>query len=357
MQLAEQMIQELITERQSKAEQLSSELLVLNKNSDDFKLELENNTLKNEQSKNHLAELAKLNQELKLLQELRARRQHPTPTLHSRVQYVVPLCARSTCLERRVDKGPYKERTDDLRRLTWGIQGVAEATKRSLNKAEITTEEMRKHGPLLLYPGTPLHNHDLIWFFLTKPSILKKQSLTRTLTENEKLIVNFPIENLRVLPLPRDERHTLGQLHCIRKHVPSNATTLVITELYHALRVDRYPWSDNFILHTVDNDFTNPDSRMNIAGELTRVIVYGEKGDISKTPLTFGRELKSAAEKAVAKDEALSAKLGRRVPSTISFKRFLETQKTFDNMLCGFDDTLKDKAKPSHAKRVIASMF
>lgn len=174
------------------------------------------------------------------------------------------------------------DQEDGYNRMRLGIEIAKKVAAKKLDKQEsnLTSEELQKYGPIILFNGGAYDN-----------SLLKD-----ALDKNE--IKDYPKENFYIFTLPEGQANTGTQFKTLyQKHEDSNidlnnAEIAIVTHAYHFPRVYRYfdnkPNFDFFVIHhttpiifLVDRKFEAPGIYNDLKQALLKLPSYIEKGFVS----------------------------------------------------------------------------
>jgi hypothetical protein len=197
----------------------------------------------------------------------------PSPS----IEYLFVLSASNSYLK----KFTYIKSTDledDYNRMQLAIHTAKKivALRANVRLDELNFEIMRHYGPIIVYNGSEEQNDDL------------KYAL-------EKGMPDYPDDKFIILNLPKQEINTKGQFLSIKQDLPlDNVSIGIITHAYHFPRIARmlgkeaplYPFGDNVTKYAflVDREFLSPGIIDRINGEIERIPLYINKGDLTQDP-------------------------------------------------------------------------
>ncbi|QQV74828.1 hypothetical protein H6P87_00369 [Rickettsia tillamookensis] len=209
------------------------------------------------------------------------------PEIDKNIKYVWVLSARHSYTKILINSDAQNadaiDKEDGYNRVRLGIEIAREVAAKKLDKQEsnLTSEELQKYGPVILFNGGAYDN-----------SLLKE-----ALDKNE--IMDYPKENFYIFTLPENQTNTGGQFKTLYKEHEdgnidlNNAEIAIVTHAYHFPRVTRYfdnkPNFDFFFNHNtkpiiflVDRKFEAPGIYNDLKQELLKLPSYIEKGFVSE---------------------------------------------------------------------------
>ena len=170
--------------------------------------------------------------------------------------------------------------SDTVNRMQHGINVAREVTAKRLRKPAtlLSNEEIKAHGPIIIFNGAPVQNTDL------------KHALA------EGKISDYPPEKFEILDLPADKINTPGHFYSLKEHVErlglKSQKCGIVTSAYHWPRSSRIPISEilgegiTFVPFLHDRGFTAPDVEKDLNDEMTKLPGYVEKKWIGEKPDT-----------------------------------------------------------------------
>lgn len=172
----------------------------------------------------------------KVVKELRERAESPLPEPQADWGLIWVLSgpkARSTT--ENDTQSWYGEHQETGQRFSTGVDLARKVTARRLNKdvAEITLDDIKNHGPKIYFNGLETENEQLK-LFVDSP-------------EQFEAMYNFPVSNITITESAAI-KHTGHQFDDFSQDVPDNNKVVVVTDLYHLPRIERYikKYSDKF---------------------------------------------------------------------------------------------------------------
>ncbi|HJD56361.1 MAG TPA: hypothetical protein LFW21_07155 [Rickettsia endosymbiont of Pyrocoelia pectoralis] len=175
------------------------------------------------------------------------------------------------------------DKEDGYNRMKLGIDIAREVAAKKLGKqvSNLSNEELRKYGPIILFNDGAEGNN----------------LLQEDLDKNE--IKDYPKENFYIFALPENQANTRGQFKTLYKEHEdgnidlNNAEIVIVTHAYHFPRVQRYfddkPNFDFFYNHNtkpiiflVDRKFETVGVDNELKQELSKLPSYIEKGFVSE---------------------------------------------------------------------------
>lgn len=180
---------------------------------------------------------------------------------------------------------------DDYMRIKTALEIAQELTAKRAKKieAELTKEDYKTHGPYIIYNGTPMQNVEL-----TDAVNSEKALLALSLPD-------YPSSKFVIFEMPADQMHTGGQfssLAALKTEDPrlldlakKNVDITIVTSAYHLPRARRYfnskkfanPLRDAHVTFIVnDRTFQRPCAVRDREGEIERINVYAQRGDIGE---------------------------------------------------------------------------
>lgn len=209
------------------------------------------------------------------------------PEIDKNIKYVWVLSARHSYTKIPINSDAQnigaEDKKDGYNRIRLGISIAREVAAKKLDKQEynLTSEELQKYGPIILFNGGAYDN----------------SLLTEALDKN--IITDYPKESFYIFMLPENQINTGGQFKTLYiEHEKgnidlNNAEIAIVTHAYHFPRVNRYfdnqPNFDFFFAHNtkpiiflVDRKFETMGIDNELKQELIKLPNYIEKGFISK---------------------------------------------------------------------------
>nr|WP_256621370.1 hypothetical protein [Rickettsia sp. TH2014] len=169
------------------------------------------------------------------------------PEIDKNIKYVWVLSARHSYTKIPINSDAQNigaaDKEDGYNRMRLGIEIAREVTAKKLDKqiSSLTSEELQKYGPIILFNGGAYDNS------------LLKEAL------DKNIITDYPKENFYIFTLPEGQVNTGGQFKTLYKEHEhgnidlSNAEIAIVTHAYHFPRVNRYfdnkPNFDFFFTH------------------------------------------------------------------------------------------------------------
>lgn len=206
--------------------------------------------------------------------------QDPEP--NPSIEYLIVLSGSNSYLKKKFTYIKSTDLEDDYNRMQLAIHTakkiVALRANVRLEEVNLNLKLMRDYGPKIVYNGSEEQNQDL------------KYAL-------ENSIQDYPSDKFIILNLPKNEINTKGQFLSIKKELPlDNVTVGIFTHAYHFPRIARmlgkdaplYPFGENVTKYAflVDREFLSPGIIDRINGEVERIPIYINKGDLAKYPAT-----------------------------------------------------------------------
>lgn len=209
------------------------------------------------------------------------------PEIDKNIKYVWVLSARHSYTKIPINSDAQNigaaDKEDGYNRMRLGIEIAREVTAKKLDKqiSSLTSEELQKYGPIILFNGGAYDNS------------LLKEAL------DKNIITDYPKENFYIFTLPEGQVNTGGQFKTLYKEHEhgnidlSNAEIAIVTHAYHFPRVNRYfdnkPNFDFFFTHNtkpmiflVDRKFEASGVDNELKQELIKLPGYIEKGFVSE---------------------------------------------------------------------------
>jgi len=200
---------------------------------------------------------------------------HKNPSTNLNMNYILVLSGRGSYLKRPVDRPDVLDQEDDYHRMRVGIETAREvaALRSGKNILELTDEDLKLHGPIIIYNGRPKHNADF------------KEAL------KFNLIRDYPHSKFLVLELPHDQLNSKGHFISVANHIDlSNQEIGFVTSAYHLPRIGRM-FSENpphnyfgddvkIYAYLYDRKFSAPGIEEDLVSEAIKIREYVAKGDL-----------------------------------------------------------------------------
>lgn len=212
------------------------------------------------------------------------------------IEYVVVLSSNTTQLRRVALSTANTNLNADFERVRLSIQLARDITSLRTSKPSdaLTIEEIKTHGPFIVYVGTELQNADLIISLQGDNDKIGNVG-SKGNESNVPLHNDYPINKFMILTLEPSNISSKGQFLTIANKLNLSKKTIAwITHAYHLPRISRQIGKmindgvlpSNFTQYAflVDRDFQLKGSLENVVGELKRIAEYTKKGDLALQP-------------------------------------------------------------------------
>lgn len=206
------------------------------------------------------------------------------PKAKVEIEKIIVLSSNMTQLKKVARETENTDVNSDYDRARLGIQVAKEIAQLKLAKLNqsLSLQELEMHGPKIIYVGMQEQCDD---FML---SIAGSDEMAALHTD-------YPFKNFQILSLKSHQISSKGKFYCLLDHMDfADATIGWITHAFHYPRVSHqlnqlvsegiFPKNVNHYAFLVDRKFQSEGMVNNVIGELTRIPIYLEKGDLAQNP-------------------------------------------------------------------------